>query len=350
MYFDELYNNSKKARSEKEQFEFALKGRQNADYQSSTYSEYVVENTKSSKEEINLFGMDFGDFLDFNELELNETFNKLVLFKSYSTSTNRYDESKSDIIFDFVDRNGLPIRSRTFSGLDTSNRLTRGEKLNALQGNVVWLKGKLIKKGGRFFIEVLHITECEQLIGRTKELNLFFQQEIEDWLNTVNCVKEKIRRFQLADLLIKQHEPLLVTAPVKGVFERKGAYMKYLEGMLATLEVTGLEDYQKDLILSYDILYELKRIVQDPLSLPIEVKNLLIRFSNKDQIELYIQIVSDVLLNKYENDDILIYKEIHKGFRNSIMNSLLLKDWVKYKVESIYSPQSKKMVSLRREG
>lgn len=349
--FNKMFNemNSSKGSTPTDEIELELQGRSKADYSRSEYTETPIKSGSLNETRKGLGNFDLGDFMDFNELILNDVFMKLVYFKSYSTSKNTWDKYSSDIIFDFIDRNGLPIRSRKFSGMNTSNQITLDEKLKKLQGNPVWLEGKLIKSGNRLFIDVIHIRECAELMGKTEETRMFFRREVGDWAVIVGELRSKLTLYPVSQQLYREYETPLSISTVPGVIEVKGSYLRYLYSLLTQLDLSELPTDFKDILLLTDLVSHLKTIVEDPFELSQKVSELAKSLPEEEKRKRVTEVIAEALYDKYQGQDVSVYQEIIDGLRKGLFTLLLFEDWSHYSMESVFSPYTKRILSLRRD-
>ena len=279
---------------------------------------------------------------------MNEVFKKVVLLKSYSTSSNSFEPHKTDVIFDFVDRNGLPFRCRKFSGMDTSNNVSLDVLLNELQGNPVWLTGMLIKSGNRRFVDVIDVNRCEPLMGRKEDTKMFFQREVENLSDLSVDVRGLLNGLPLSKSLFTQYEEPLSISTIPRVVEKRGGYLKYLKILVESVNQTSLEGDVKDALIAYDLLTHIKKIIKDPFEISNVVQDILKQQPRGEDKERLTEIVEESIFNKYEDQDASIYREILDGFRKGIYTLLMFEDWSKYSMETVFSPLSKRVVSLRR--
>lgn len=318
------------------EMELGLGGKRGADYTRTSYSE-----TPILKHKENVGGLDFGDMLSLTELQENVRFEKMVLFKSYSTQTNRFDKYKADIIFTFVDRDGIEIKSSSWAKLDTSNQLSLTEKMKVLKGNVVWLEGRLVRKGERRFVDVIRVNECTADQNVAKQ---FFKKEVSGRQELIKKVWAEISKYPLANALYGQYEQVITSTPIKEVYEREGGYLYYLNLLVELVSKTPLETEVKDKVLSYDIITQLKSFVNG-LELTKVIHHLAVsKYNNEDGDE----IINDALFKSYSDPS--IYEVINKDLRRGISSLILLEDWSKWGMNYVYSNIHKTVVAVKREG
>lgn len=315
--------------------EVELGGKEVADYKRSSYSETPIKAKTTENKEI-----DHGDMLSISELEENVRFEKMVLLKTYSTQTNRFDKFKADIIFTFVDRNGIEVKSRAFGELDTSNQVSYSNKLKALSGDVVWLEGRLIRRGERHFIDVIKVKECplDQTIAREA-----FKVEVSSREDLVKKVWAEISKYPLSYSLYGQYEQVLSQTPIKDIYERRGGYLYYLNYLIELVDKTPLNKDIKDKVISFDIVGQLKQWVNN-----LELTKILGQLAVSKYDERFSEeIVNDVLFKVYTDPS--VYELIGKDLKRGISTLILLEDWSKWEMNYVYSNMHKMTIAINRE-
>ena len=320
------------------ELEFELQGRSNANFNQNSYSEVSLTGMEGFKPLTSQFN--FGDTLSITELQENVRFEKLILLKSYSTQTNKFDKFKGDIIFKFVDRDGIEITSRAFGELDTSNQISYSEKLKALKGQVVLLEGRLVRKGERHFIEVRKVRESNVDQTLAKE---FFQREVKGRMELIQKVWTDVVKYPLSNALYRQYEQVITSSSIKGVYERHGGYIYYFSILLNLVNNIPLEIKIKDFLLSFDLTNHLKQHVNN-LELTKTLNHLAVSNYGSEEAE---SLLNDALFNSYTDKS--VYELTLENLKKGILTLLLLEDWSKWDMDYVYSNLHKGVISIRRE-
>lgn len=312
---------------------FDLTGKSNADYSRGSYSEIPLTNSNATSSN----GIDFGDLLSITELKENEMFEKLVYLKDYSTQVNKFDRFKSDLIVDFVDRDGVEIRSRAFGRLDTSNQITLLEKVKTLKGNVIYLQGRMISRSGRYFIDIIHLQESTVNQEVAKE---FFKKEVIGRKEIVQKVWTEIAKYPLANSLYSNYELLISTSAINNVYERQGGYIYYLNLLISSIQSSPIDIKYKDRMLTLDLIKQLKQFVNNVELAKTIQYNAVSKYGDKEAEEL----LNEGLFNSVQ--DRSVYEEILDGYRKGIISMILLEDWSKWGLETVYSNFHKSVLRI----
>jgi hypothetical protein len=241
------------------------------------------------------------------------------------------------LILDFIDRDGIEIRSRAFGKLDTSNQINYLERVKELKGKVVWLQGRLNRINGRIFLDTIQINQSDIDQPVAKE---FFKREIAGRREIAEKVWTRIAYYPLSNAIYGSYENMIKTSAIKDVFEREGGYIYYFNLLLDALENSPIPKGTKDKIISLDLIHQLKKYVNN-LELAKCINSLAVsKYSEKISNELL-----DIGLFQ-NNSERTVYEEILYNLSKGLITLILLEDWSKWGLETVYSNYHKKILTV----
>lgn len=340
--FENLMNvlNSKKTREEKLSLELNSRENMIEEQRNSGYTETPIRTQEEANKNLQGLGSyGLGDFLKFSEINETTQDVKIVYFKDYYTQINKFNPTTKDVVFTFVDREGFQFDAYAFGRLDTSNIVTETENLNKLKGNAVILGFSSIKKGNKVYINPIKVKKCEELHGNVEEVSLFFQGEIEDKVKYIEDINQSIVIYPLAEKVWEDNYSVLINAPIKGILNRKGEFVRYFSKLLQMLNHSELDKAEVETILIMEIVVTLKENLT-------QISSLSLNLGDTDVLSV---VEKEALYRVYENKESQICWEMVQLYRDLIYTELQILEHKKYNTNRFYNVRTNKYLLVERE-